>query len=89
MRLKDKVIIVTGATTGIGRAIAERAVAEGAKVLVHGINRAEGEELVKKLGPAAALHIDDLVDPATPGRIAAAAMACAVTRRSVWSTNGR
>ena len=75
MRLKDKVIIVTGATTGIGRAIAERAVAEGAKVLVHGINRAEGEELVKKLGPAAALHIDDLVDPATPGRIAAAAMA--------------
>lgn len=75
MRLKNKVIIVTGATTGIGRAIAERCVAEGAKVLVHGINRAEGEELVKKLGPAAALHIDDLVDPATPGRIAAAALA--------------
>ncbi len=75
MRLKNKVIIVTGATTGIGRAIAERGVAEGARVLVHGINRAEGEELVKKLGPAAVLHIDDLVDPATPGRIAAAAMA--------------
>ncbi len=74
MRLKNKVIIVTGATTGIGRAIAERSVAEGAKVLVHGINRSEGEELVKKLGPAAALHLDDLVDPATPGRIAAAAM---------------
>ncbi len=75
MRLKNKVIIVTGATTGIGRAIAERSVAEGAKVLVHGINRSEGEELVKKLGPAAALHLDDLVDPATPGRIAAAALA--------------
>ncbi len=74
MRLKNKVIIVTGATTGIGRAIAERSVVEGAKVLVHGINRAEGEELVKKLGPAAALHLDDLVDPATPARIAAAAM---------------
>ena len=36
MRLKDKVIIVTGSTTGIGLAIAERCVAEGAKVVVHG-----------------------------------------------------
>ena len=74
MRLKNKVIIVTGATTGIGRAIAERSVAEGARVLVHGINRPEGEELVKQLGPAAALHIDDLVDPGTPARIVAAAL---------------
>lgn len=75
MRLRGKAIIVTGATTGIGRAIAERCVAEGAGVLVHGINRPEGEELVKKLGPAATLHIDDLVDPASPGRIVEAAMA--------------
>lgn len=75
MRLKDKVIIVTGATSGIGAAIAERAVAEGARVLVHGIVRADGERVVARLGRAAVLHLDDLVDPASPARIVAAALA--------------
>ena len=75
MRLPDKVIIVTGGTSGIGKAIVERAVAEGAQVLVHGIERRDGEALVAQLGSKAALHLDDLVDPASPGRIAAAALA--------------
>ncbi|MFI5357173.1 MAG: SDR family NAD(P)-dependent oxidoreductase [Opitutales bacterium] len=74
MRLRGKVIIITGSTTGIGRAIATRCVAEGAKVLVHGRDRAHGETVVAQLGPAAVLHLDDLSDPACPARIAAAAL---------------
>ncbi|MGH7944726.1 MAG: SDR family oxidoreductase [Opitutaceae bacterium] len=74
MRLKDKVIIVTGGTSGIGRAIAGRAVGEGARVLVHGIDRTDGEAVVAKLAGCASLHLDDLIDPASPGRIAAAAL---------------
>ena len=36
MQLADKVAIVTGSTSGIGRATAERFVAEGARVTVTG-----------------------------------------------------
>ena len=75
MRLKDKVIIVTGATSGIGKAIAVRAVAEGAKVLIHGIERADGEKVVAELGSNAALCIADLADQATPAKIVDAAIA--------------
>jgi NAD(P)-dependent dehydrogenase (short-subunit alcohol dehydrogenase family) len=74
MRLKDKVILVTGSTTGIGEAIARRAVAEGARVLVHGRDEARGRTLVAELGPSAALHVDDIADPAAPPRIVAAAV---------------
>ena len=69
MRLKDKVIIITGATSGIGRAIAIRAVAEGAKVLIHGIEKDDGQKVVEQLGKSAALCIADLSDPAAPQKI--------------------
>ena len=34
MKLKDKVIVITGSTRGIGRAIAEACAQEGARVVV-------------------------------------------------------
>ncbi len=69
MLLQDKVIIVTGSTTGIGRAIAKACVAQGARVLIHGLEQEQGREVVQSLGDRAVLHIDDLADPKAPRRI--------------------
>ncbi len=69
MRLKDKVIIITGATSGIGKAIALRAVAEGAKVVIHGIDQAAGQKVVDHLGKSAVLCIADLATTDAPSEI--------------------
>src|SRR5215469_5029484 len=74
MRLRDKVIIVTGSTTGSGEATVRRFGAEGARVLVHGLERDLGEKVARDLGSAAALHIDDLADPAAWQRVIDAAV---------------
>lgn len=49
MKLKEKVAIVTGSTSGMGRAIAETYAREGAKVLVTGRNEARAKEVVEKI----------------------------------------
>lgn len=61
MRLRDKVIIITGSTTGIGKAIALKSVAEGAKVMIHGLEQNLAKEVLAAL-PAekAIMHIEDL-----------------------------
>ncbi len=50
MRLQDRIAIVTGAARGIGRAIAEAYVREGAKVVLADINAELGEETAAELG---------------------------------------
>jgi NAD(P)-dependent dehydrogenase (short-subunit alcohol dehydrogenase family) len=52
-RLQDKVAIVTGATSGIGRRTAERFVAEGAFVVITGRRETEGRALARELGERA------------------------------------
>ena len=49
MRLNNKKAIITGAGTGIGRAIAERFCIEGADVMVADIETKGGEETVKQI----------------------------------------
>ena len=70
MRFKDKVIIITGSTTGIGKAIALKCVSEGAKVVIHGLEQKWGEEVVAELGKEnAVLHIDNLAEAGTAERL--------------------
>jgi NAD(P)-dependent dehydrogenase (short-subunit alcohol dehydrogenase family) len=54
MRLKDKCILVTGSATGIGQAMARRFVAEGARVVIHGIEQGAAETIAASIGSGAA-----------------------------------
>ena len=63
MLLKDKVVLVTGSTTGIGEAIARKCVAEGASVMVHGRREHAAQGLCAELGDAAAYTVGDVADP--------------------------
>lgn len=50
MRLKSKVVVVTGAARGIGAAIARRFASEGARVVVSDVNEAGAQAVAKEIG---------------------------------------
>lgn len=58
--LKDKVVIVTGGGSGIGRAVCRRFAEEGCKVAIFDINKAGADETVSLIGSGAKAYICDI-----------------------------
>ena len=72
-RLDGKVALVTGASGGIGAAIARALHAQGAKVALSGTRREALDALAGELGERAHVCPADLADPAAPDALVAAA----------------
>ena len=56
MRMKDKVVLVTGGASGIGKATATRFAEEEAQLVICDLNEAAGQEAVKLLGGEAGFY---------------------------------
>jgi 3-oxoacyl-[acyl-carrier protein] reductase len=73
--LEDKLVLVTGASTGIGAAVARAFAAQGARVAVHGnANAAAAEAVAKEIGAAgghAVVVLGDLTASGVPARVVA------------------
>jgi NAD(P)-dependent dehydrogenase (short-subunit alcohol dehydrogenase family) len=68
MRFKDKIAIVTGGASGIGKEVATRFVAEGGSVLINGRDGAKAEAVAREIDPTGkrvAVHAGDIALPRT------------------------
>lgn len=75
LQLTNKVGIVTGASKGIGRAIAQTLAGEGMRLVVVARSRHQLDELAAPLGDTCLVQAVDLMNPDAPPAIVAATMA--------------
>jgi NAD(P)-dependent dehydrogenase (short-subunit alcohol dehydrogenase family) len=73
-RLTGETALVTGSTTGIGKAIARRFAAEGAAVIVTGRDSVRGQRVASAAGGRTAFVAADLADPGAADALVAAAI---------------
>src|SRR5829696_633296 len=64
MRIKDRVFVVTGGSSGLGAAVTRQFVADGAQVVIADINRAAGEALAAELGANVRFALTDVTSEA-------------------------
>ena len=75
LQLQNKVAIVTGASKGIGRSIAQVLAQESMRLVVVARSRTQLEELASPLGDACLVQAVDLTNPDAPATIVAETMA--------------
>jgi NAD(P)-dependent dehydrogenase (short-subunit alcohol dehydrogenase family) len=87
-RFKDKTVLVTGASTGIGLATAQAFAAEGARVVITGRDAAALEQARTAIGGNAVAIRNDASDPAAAEALAAAIAAAGLRLDAVFINAG-
>jgi NAD(P)-dependent dehydrogenase (short-subunit alcohol dehydrogenase family) len=68
VRFKDKIAVVTGGASGIGKEVATRFLAEGGSVVINGRDRVKAEAAASQIDPKGervVVHLGDISLPAT------------------------
>lgn len=73
-RLNNKRLLIVGAATGIGRAVAEACVAEGARVVIADLNAEQGAATAEALGPNCGFVVCNVADEESVGAMVEAAV---------------
>ena len=69
MRLEDKVVVITGAASGIGKAIASTFAREGAKIVIADLNQKAADATASELDPAGRRALGVAMDVANEDQV--------------------